>query len=71
MFSRSSVGVLRQGIREVKETAILIKVLFEKVPEGDAESIDIECEATKMRFNNFLIFSSHLYNNIAVLLHRI
>ena len=27
-FSRSSVGVLRQGIREEKETVILIKVLF-------------------------------------------
>ena len=27
-FSRSSVGELRQGIREGKETAILIKVLF-------------------------------------------
>ena len=39
---------------------------------GDpAESIDKECEATKKRFNNFLIFSSHLYNNIAVLLHGI
>ena len=28
MFSRSSVGELRQGIREEKETAILRKVLF-------------------------------------------
>ena len=28
-FSRSSVGVFREGIREVKETAILTKVLFE------------------------------------------
>ena len=27
-FSRSSVGVIRQGIREEKETAILTKVLF-------------------------------------------
>ena len=25
----------------------------------------------KKRFNKFLIFSSYLYNNIAVLLHRI
>ena len=28
VFSRSSVGVFREGIREGKETAILIKVLF-------------------------------------------
>ena len=28
LFSRSSVGGMRQGIREVKEMAILIKVLF-------------------------------------------
>ena len=28
VFSRSSVGEIRQGIREVKEMAILIKVLF-------------------------------------------
>ena len=28
VFSRSSLGVLRQGIREVKERGILIKVLF-------------------------------------------
>ena len=28
VFSRSSLGVLRQGIREGKETAILINVLF-------------------------------------------
>ena len=27
-FSRSSVGVFREGIREVKEAAILTKVLF-------------------------------------------
>ena len=28
MFSRSSVGGIRQGIREIKETAILIKRTF-------------------------------------------
>ena len=28
VFSRSSVGRTRQGIRELKETAILTKVLF-------------------------------------------
>ena len=28
VISRSSVGVFREGIREVKETAILTKVLF-------------------------------------------
>ena len=28
MFSRSSVGGMRQGIREIKETAILIKRTF-------------------------------------------
>ena len=28
LFSRSSVGKIREGIREEKETAILIKVLF-------------------------------------------
>ena len=28
VFSRSSVGKIREGIREVKEWAILIKVLF-------------------------------------------
>ena len=37
----------------------------------DSELIDKECEATKMRFNNFLIFSSYSYNNITVLLHKI
>ena len=28
MFSRSSLGGIRQGIRDIKETAILTKVLF-------------------------------------------
>ena len=28
VISRSSVGIFREGIREVKETAILTKVLF-------------------------------------------
>ena len=40
---RSSVGVFREGIREVKETAILTKVLLGgKVPEYNSGAIDIE-----------------------------
>ena len=44
VFSRSSLGGRRQGIRGVKERGILRKVLFrEKAPEYHSGVMDIEC----------------------------
>ena len=43
VFSRSSLGGRRQGIREVKEIGILRKVLFrEKAPEYHSGAINKE-----------------------------
>ena len=72
----SSLVFDTRAIGKVQRGGILIFVLFSGRPIGyclvfRGMKFLAHLHRQKKRFNNFLIFSSHLYNNIAVLLHRI